>query len=143
MKGKRQSVQRGKGFTLLEVLVALAVLAFAMAALIKTGAENARSAAYLRDKTLGQWVAMNVIAEQRLEAAWPATGTKHGSEEMALHEWFWELRVAETFDEDVRRLEVAVRATDDKQQGPLVTLVAFLSRPAKPGPSPAASGAGS
>lgn len=124
MTGRRQ-----RGFTLLEVLVALAVLAFAMAALIKTGAENARAAAYLRDKTLAQWVAMNVIAEQQLSAAWPSKGTKRGSEEMGLHEWFWELRVAETFDEDVRRLEVAVRATDDKEHTPLVILVAFLARP--------------
>lgn len=141
MGGTRQGrTHHSGGFTLLEVLVALAVLAFAMAALIKTGAENARSAAYLRDKTLAQWVAMDVIAGQRLEAAWPATGTKRGSEEMARHEWFWELRIAETFDEDVRRLEVAVRATDDKQQAPLVTLVAFLSRPAA---AAAASGTGS
>lgn len=124
MTGRRQ-----RGFTLLEVLVALAVLAFAMAALIKTGAENARAAAYLRDKTLAQWVAMNVIAEQQLSAAWPSKGTKRGNEEMGLHEWFWELRVAETFDEDVRRLEVAVRASEDKELTPVVTLVAFLARP--------------
>ncbi len=63
-----QNGARHRGFTLLEVLVALAVLAIAMAALIKTGGENTRSAAYLRDKTLAQWVAMNVIAEQRLKA---------------------------------------------------------------------------
>ncbi len=138
-----QNRARHRGFTLLEVLVALAVLAIAMAALIKTGGENTRSAAYLRDKTLAQWVAMNVIAEQRLKPAWPSTGTKRGSEEMARHEWFWELRIAETFDEDVRRLEVAVRATDDREQTPLASLVAFLPRPPKRAGSPTGSGVGS
>lgn len=118
-----------RGFTLLEVLVALSVLAIAMAALIKGGTENARGAAYLRDKTLAQWVAMNVVAEQRLAASWPAPGTKRGQEEMANHEWFWKRTVAETFDEDVRRLEVVVSATDDKGAGPLVNLVAFIPRP--------------
>lgn len=119
-----------RGFTLLEVLVALAVLAIAMAALIKGGTDNARGAAYLRDKTLAQWVAMNVVAEQRLATSWPTPGTKRGQEEMANHEWFWKQTVAETFDEDVRRLEVAVSATDDKDAGPLVNLVAFIPRPA-------------
>lgn len=120
--------------------MALAVLAIAMAALIKTGAENTRSATYLRDKTLAQWVAMNVIAEQRLKTTWPATGTKRGSEEMARHEWFWELRIAETFDEDVRRLEVAVRATDDREQTPVASLVAFLPRPPKSVGAPPGAG---
>jgi general secretion pathway protein I len=131
-----------RGFTLLEVLVALAVLAIAMAALIKGGADNARAAAYLRDKTLAQWVAMNVVAEQRLAAAWPAPGKQRGSEEMARHEWYWELTVAETFDDDIRRLEVAVRATDDKAAGPLVNLVAFLPRPAASPAQAANPGAG-
>lgn len=138
----RQSHTQHRGFTLLEVLVALAVLAIAMAALIKGGAENTRAAAYLRDKTLAQWVAMNVIAEQRLSAGWPSTGTKRGMEEMAKHEWHWELKVAETFDEDVRRLEVAVRGSDDKEGAPLINLVAFLARPAKQAAPAATQGEG-
>ena len=121
--------KRCRGFTLLEVLVALAVLAIAMAALIKGAGDNARSAAYLRDKTLAQWVGMNVIAEQRLATGWPAPGIKRGREEMARHEWFWELKVSETFDVDVRRLDVAVRSSDDKDASPQGNLVAFLPRP--------------
>ena len=120
--------RRFRGFTLLEVMVALAVLAIAMAALIKGGAENARSAGYLRDKTLAQWVAMNVIAEQRLGTEWPAPGTRRGQEEMARHAWHWELKVSETFDEDVRRLDVAVRGSDEREISSLVALVAFLPR---------------
>jgi len=127
--GRNPRLAKQCAFTLLEVLVALAVLAIAMAALIKGGADNARTAAYLRDKTLAQWVAMNVVAEQRLAATWPAPGKTRGEEEMARHEWYWELTVAETFDKDIRRLEVAVRATDDREKGPLVNLVAFLPRP--------------
>ncbi len=115
--------------------MALAVLAIAMAALIKGGADNANAAAYLRDKTLAQWVAMNVIAEQRMAATWPDNGKRRGEEEMARHEWFWELTVAETFDEDIRRLEVAVSSTEARDAAPVVTLVAFLARPSGPSPS--------
>lgn len=126
--GRARSGRRN-GFTLLEVMVALAVLAIAMAALIKGAGDNARAAGYLRDKTLSQWVGMNVIAEQRLAAGWPGPGIKRGREEMAGHEWFWELKVSETFDSDVRRLDVAVRGSDDREAAPQSTLVAFLARP--------------
>jgi general secretion pathway protein I len=118
-----------KGFTLLEVLVALAVLAIALASLLKGIFSNAANEAYLRDKTLAQWVAMNVVAEQQLAEQWPSKGNKQGSENMGGHEWFWRYEISETFDEDVRRLEVKVRASDDSDVSPLSSVVAFLPKP--------------
>ena len=47
------------GFTLLEVLVALAILAISLAVLLKISAQNANNAAYLRDKTFAHWIALN------------------------------------------------------------------------------------
>ncbi len=120
-----------RGFTLLEVMVALAVLAIALAALIKGVAANSANAAYLRDKTLAHWVGMNVVAEQRLMGEWSDKGTKRGEEEMGNHIWYWSSAVSETFDEDVRRLDVEVRGRDERDESPLVTLVAFLPRPLK------------
>jgi general secretion pathway protein I len=117
------------GFTLLEVLVALAVLAIALASLLKGIFNNAANEAYLRDKTLAQWVAMNVVAEQQLAEKWPTKGKKRGSETMGGHEWFWRYEIKETFDEDVRRLEVKVRASDDSDVSPLSSVVAFLPKP--------------
>lgn len=116
------------GFTLLEVLVALAVLAFALASLVKGIGGNAANEAYLRDKTLAQWVAMNVAAEMQLEEKWPNKGKKQGNETMGGHEWFWRSEVSDTFDEDVRRLEVRVRADDDSDSSPLASVVAFLPK---------------
>ncbi len=118
-----------RGFTLLEVMVALAVLAIALAALIKGVSENSANAAYLRDKTLAHWVGMNVVAEQRLTGEWSDKGTKRGEEEMGNHTWYWSAAVSETFDEDVRRLDVEVRGSDGRDASALVTLVAFLPRP--------------
>jgi general secretion pathway protein I len=117
------------GFTLLEVLVALVVLAIALASLIKGVGGNASNEAYLRDKTLAQWVAMNVVAEQQLAEKWPDKGKKRGSETMGGHEWFWRYEIADTFDKDVRRLEVKVRANDDSDSTPLASVVAFLPKP--------------
>jgi general secretion pathway protein I len=120
-----------RGFTLLEVMVALAVLAIALAALIKGVSDNAANAAYLRDKSLAHWVGMNVVAERRLLGKWNDKGIKRGEEEMGNHTWYWTAQLVETFDEDVRRLDVTVTGIEDRDAEPLITLVAFMSKPAK------------
>lgn len=121
---------RTRGFTLLEVLVALAVLAVALSALIKSGSDNAANAAHLQDKTLAHWVAMNKVAELQLEREWPATGKRRGSAEMADREWRWETEVKTTPDKDVRRLEVRIRQRNEESV--LAELVAFLPRTSAP-----------
>jgi general secretion pathway protein I len=122
------------GFTLLEVMVALAVLAIALAAMIKGTAENAANAAYLRDKSFAQWVGMNVVAEQRLTGDWNEQGLQRGNEEMGLHTWYWSAKLSKTFDDDVRRLDVEVRGSDEREATPLITLVAFVPRPPRVSP---------
>jgi general secretion pathway protein I len=123
------------GFTLIEVLVALAVLAIALSALIKGGSDNAANAAYLRDKTLAHWVAMNRVTELQLQPQWPATGKRHGTAEMGDREWRWDTEVKTTPDGDVRRLIVTVSELDS--EGVLDEVVAFLAKPPpQAGPSP-------
>ena len=127
-------IRASRGFTLLEVMVALAVLAIALAALIKGVGENSANAAHLRDRTFAHWVGMNVVAEQRLSGEWTEK-VKRGEEEMGNHTWYWRSTVSETFDEDVRRLDVEVYIDEERGGSPLARLVAFLSRPAKGGGS--------
>ena len=116
------------GFTLVEVLVALAVLAFALAALIKGGGEHAANAAYLRDRTLAGWVASNRLTELRLAAQWPATGKDDGRVTLATREWVWRTQVKKTPDKDIRRVDVEVAAADDDIT--LARMSAFLGNPA-------------
>ena len=115
-----------RGFTLLEVLVALAVVAVALAALLKGSGEHARNSAYLRDKTLAHWVALNKIAELQIQPEWPSIGKQHGTSEMGLTDWQWVTSVSNTPDKDIRRLEVEVRYAEDGTD-PIVTRIAFLS----------------
>lgn len=122
---------RQRGFTLLEVMVALAVLAIALAALIKGVSDNASNAAYLRDKSLAHWVGMNVVAEWRLIGKLNDKDIKRGEEEMGNHTWYWTAQLVETFDEDVRRLDVTVTGSEDRDAEPLITLVAFMPKPAE------------
>jgi general secretion pathway protein I len=116
-----------QGFTLLEVLVALAILAVALAAAIKVSAENAENARYLRDKTLAHWVAMNVLTEIQVRGEWPDLGKKEGSAMMAAREWYWFVTVSETVDDELRRLDVQVQSRQDG--APVAVLVGFIGAP--------------
>jgi len=122
------SRSRRAGFSLIEVLVALAVLAIALAAVTKTASESARNAGYLRDKTMADWVAMNRITEMYALNEWPAVGRRQGAEPMGGRDWEWTTQVSDTADEDIRRVEVEVRRDKDEEDF-LISRVAFLPRP--------------
>lgn len=126
--------RRMAGFTLLEVMVALAILAIALGAAIKGASANAANAGYMRDKTLAQWVAMNVVAELQLQVDWPAPGERRGRVEMAGVSWKWSAQITPTFDESIRRLDVAVGAENEAES--YVQLVAYLPLPAGTGSLP-------
>ena len=119
------------GFTLIEVLVALSVIAIALAAVLKGASEGASSVRYLRDKTFAHWVAMNTIAEVQVRGEWPAPGSKEGEDAMGNRDWHWRQIVSDTPDADLRRLEVEVRYVEEDEE-PVVTRVAFIPRPLGP-----------
>lgn len=85
---------RRAGFTLIEVMVALLVLALALAALQLRISQQLDSAAYLRDKTIAQWVALNQLELLRISTRLgntPPQATMTGTAQMAGRTWYWEL----------------------------------------------------
>ncbi len=123
-------MRRARGFTLIEVLVALAVVAVAMAALIKVAGDNTRDTAYLKEKTLAHWVATDKATALQIARAWPAPGRSSGTVVQAQREWRWTVDVQDTADPEVRRAEVSVRPADAAETGaPLARLTAFLGKP--------------
>lgn len=98
----------GRGFTLLEVLVALLLLALALVAAVRTAGLEARALNHVRATTLAQWVASNVLAEIRLGGPLPARGEAEGRSEMGRQSWRWRLRVFATDQPGLHRLEVQV-----------------------------------
>jgi general secretion pathway protein I len=125
----RNAANRCAGFTLLEVLVALGVLALTMAAVIKAVGSYTGNQAYLRDRTFAVWVARNVLAEQQLEAAWPGVGELKGTTDLGRREWRWLARVTQTEEAELRRLDVEVQLVDVEDEQPLAVLSGFLWQP--------------
>jgi general secretion pathway protein I len=120
-----------KGFTLLEVMVALAVIALALAAATSAVSANIRNASGLQQRTYAHWVAMNKLAEMQLARQWPAINkVTSGSSLMARQEWYWTTKVTKTPDpfDLIRKVDVMVRLAED-DESPLVTLTGFVGRP--------------
>ncbi len=131
-------MKRQLGFTLLEVLVALAVLAIAMGAIIHAATQSINTVATLRDQTFASWVALNQVNALLLERKpWPEEGSRTGNVELANRAWRWEARFFKTEDPDLRRLELTVRAGEVGLE--LDKLIAFKGKP----PGKPANAAGS
>ena len=121
-------MKRQSGFTLLEVLVALAVLAIAMGAIIHAATQSINTVATLRDQTFASWVTLNQVNTLLLEAKpWPEEGSRTGNVELANRTWRWEARFFKTEDPDLRRVEVTVRASETGSE--LDKLIAFKGKP--------------
>ncbi|MGB0956109.1 MAG: type II secretion system minor pseudopilin GspI [Panacagrimonas sp.] len=120
--------RQASGFTLVEVLIAVAVLAIAMSAVISTMARQASNASYLREKTIAIWVAHNRLVEIQLQTEWPDTGKSDGEMQMADQDWRWETEVEKTPEEELRRVEVRVYHPDDETRASMAQLSAFIGR---------------
>ena len=121
---------RYRAFTLVEVMVALAVVSVAVPALLLTLSQQLDGARYLQDRIQAQWVAANRLAELRLVAAAKGTlqtGLITGSEEMAGRVWYWWSEGEATQVPDFFRYEVTVSDSEDGLSAPLHVLDGYLT----------------
>lgn len=117
-----------RGFTLLEVLVALLLLSLALVGLVRMTSLEARALAQTTDATLGQWVASNAIAELRLRESQPRPGVRDGRAEMGGRQWRWQMRIEATEVTGIARLDVQVFADGPERlddADPVATLTGF------------------
>jgi type II secretion system protein I len=99
---------QARGFTLIEVLVALVVVALGIGALLTTLSSSADVILRLRNKSFAQWIALNQIATLRLSGEQPAAGKTRGSVDYAGSTWNWETEITDQGVAGVLRVEVRV-----------------------------------
>jgi general secretion pathway protein I len=101
-------MKRPRGFTLVEILVALAIVAIALAAGMRALAQATDSAAALKSRTLALWIAQNRLAFAQLANPWPALGTTDGEAEEAGARFVWQAKVSTTPNPAFRRIDITV-----------------------------------
>jgi general secretion pathway protein I len=100
------------GFTLLEAMVALVIVALGMMAVNTQINRYVVTARYVEDKTLASWIGTNTITELSLGAQWPDLGTDSDDIDYAGRRWHVVTEVSETPVENLRRVDVAISASD-------------------------------
>ena len=129
-------------FTLLEVLVALAVASIGLAAVIKVAGGNAYNAQYLEERTLAQWVALNQLAVTQGLNQLPQKGQTSGKDELAGRTWYWRQEVKEPqkiaegglpqlqayLQANLRQVEVSVYAVEGQEDNPLAIVTTLIGQ---------------
>jgi len=122
-----RSYRGPRGFTLVEVLVALMIVAIGLAALMLTVSSTARTSGYLRDKTLAQWMALNRLSEVRLNLTKFGQNTDTGEIYFANRTWHYDTRYFDTSISTMKRVVVRIYAGDAKTKGnPVAESTGFL-----------------
>lgn len=116
-----------KAFTLIEIMVALAIITLALGAIIENTTASNRNFQYLRDKSVAGWIAMNQISLIRATRKWPAPSNKSGTVEMLDREWTWRMKVSSTDDANMRRLDITVYSEEDEKNS-LASMTGFLGK---------------
>ena len=115
------------GFTLVEILVALAILSISLSSVLYAINQNTSNLIYLKDKTFAHWVAMNKVAEFRVDPVLiQSTSRLSGRYSLAQREWKWTAQLTHTEDKELNRLSINVYSAEDSEMK-LATLNSFVT----------------
>lgn len=117
-----------RGFTLVEVLVALAIVAIALMAALRAAGQATSATGELRSRTLAGWIAEDRLAEHRARGAWLPQGIHRGVQRQGGVEFAWREEVIATPNPAFRRIDVFVAAPAEASRA-LAHLTGFLVQP--------------
>ncbi len=124
----RRDPRTTTGFTLVEILVALAIVAVALAAGMRALAQSADSASTLKSRTLALWVAQNRLANAQLADPWPSLGVSNGNAEQAGARLVWRETISGTPNPAFRKVEIVV-AEPQTPDYALARLIGYIGNP--------------
>jgi general secretion pathway protein I len=118
------------GLTLVEVLVALAIVSIAMTAIVKAISQNIRSTAYLQDKTLAMYVGEQVLNEARVGLLNFSVNEENLNEKTRMlgRMWYWQAKEIATPNQHIKKIEVSVFTHEPENEAvaPIITMGSFL-----------------
>jgi general secretion pathway protein I len=115
----------GAGFTLLEVLAALVIIALGMLGAIEAISQTASNASRTRDRTIAHWIGMNRLTAVRLEPRAPKIDKTSDEVEMAGRRWRWTMEVTETPVKSMRRIDIRVAEADADEDASIASVTGF------------------
>ncbi len=113
---------RESGFTLIEMLVALAIFSLAALALIRLNAATVRSSADVATRTFGQIVAQNIAAETITDPVAPSVGRAVGTTENGGRSWIWARTTSRTADPAILRVDIMITDSQRRFAGALTVV---------------------
>jgi len=117
---------RAAGFTLLEVMIALAVFAISAIALLSQSNQSISQTLYLEEKSYALWVAENKLTELRLANEWPPMGEKKDQVTQFDRDWSIKTSVSGTGEKSLRRVDVEVSRAGS--EGSLSSLRGYIGQ---------------
>jgi general secretion pathway protein I len=127
-----RNVHSGAGFTLIEVMIALVIVAFGMMAVHTQLNRYVAASTYVEQKTLASWIATNKLTELGVGPTWPPVDEYEEEIEFAGRQWRCDIVVSETDVESLHRVDVSVRLLDDPERV-VHKVSALIEPPAPPG----------
>ncbi|RUO55202.1 type II secretion system protein GspI [Idiomarina fontislapidosi] len=120
-------MQNNRGFTLIEVMVAIAIFAMAALAAVSAASGHLNSLSTIQQRTFAQYVAANRLTELNLATTWPIKDNQRGSERQGGVEWQWRQQVVETVTPNV--VAVTIEVTQGEQDYQWARLTQYIRRP--------------
>lgn len=134
----REHSSRAAGFTLLEVMVALVIVALGLMAAFGQVNQSLNAASRLRNMTLAHWIAVDQITRLRFLGEFPAIGTSSDEVEMANTRWVYKTKVTKADLETLRVVDVSV-ALADSPDSVITTVTGVIGAPPPAQPPPRVS----
>lgn len=126
-------MKTNSGFTLIEVMVAMAIAALGLAAVAASVSQMVDAGTAMQQRTYASWVAQNKIAELRLANVVPDVSESSGDTMFADREWTWRATISETGIENLFRVDVQVGLAEGEEN--IRTVTGFIGEPVVPGQS--------